>query len=98
MLLAARRPLLVHQFNRVQLLQRNPCLSTGTGISRNSHTAKATTAVAYRMAASDAPAPVPAATVALNKTAHQFARDTFEELMRSRFFYTQAFEIYGGAR
>lgn len=46
------------------------------------------------MAASDAPAST--ATVALNKTAHPFTRDTFEELMRSRFFYTQAFEIYGG--
>ena len=97
MLLASQRLLLLHQTKRAQLLlQRNPCLSTGTSISRKPSRPLTTAAAAYRMAASDASAST--ATVALNKTAHPFTRDTFEELMRSRFFYTQAFEIYGGAQ
>jgi glycyl-tRNA synthetase len=32
----------------------------------------------------------------VNKTAHPFTRDAFDELMKQRFFFTQAFEIYGG--
>ncbi|KAK9900813.1 glycyl-tRNA synthetase [Cystobasidium minutum MCA 4210] len=34
--------------------------------------------------------------MAVDKKAHPFTRESFEELMRSRFFYTQSFEIYGG--
>jgi glycyl-tRNA synthetase (class II) len=34
--------------------------------------------------------------MAVDKKAHAFTREAFEELMRSRFFYTQSFEIYGG--
>lgn len=36
--------------------------------------------------------------MAVDKKAHPFTRESFEELMRSRFFYTQSFEIYGGTR
>lgn len=36
------------------------------------------------------------ATGQLNKTAHPFTREAFEDVMRQRFFYTPAFEIYGG--
>lgn len=32
----------------------------------------------------------------VNKTAHAFTREAFDELMKQRFFFTQAFEIYGG--
>ena len=32
----------------------------------------------------------------LNKKAHPFTREAFEDVMRQRFFYCQAFEIYGG--
>lgn len=34
--------------------------------------------------------------MAVVKDAHPFTRDAFEEMIRSRFFYTQSFEIYGG--
>lgn len=32
----------------------------------------------------------------VDKKAHPFTRENFEDLMRQRFFYTQSFEIYGG--
>ena len=35
--------------------------------------------------------------MSVDKTAHQFTRDAFDELIRQRFFYIQSFEIYGGA-
>lgn len=35
-------------------------------------------------------------TSTVNKTAHAFTREAFDELMKQRFFFTQAFEIYGG--
>lgn len=34
--------------------------------------------------------------VAVNKEAHPFSRTQLEHLLQKRFFYTQAFEIYGG--
>lgn len=34
--------------------------------------------------------------MSVDKKVHPFTRESFEELMRSRFFYTQSFEIYGG--
>lgn len=34
--------------------------------------------------------------MSINKTAHPFTREAFEDVMKQRFFYTQAFEIYGG--
>jgi len=34
--------------------------------------------------------------MSVNKTAHAFTREAFEDVMKQRFFYTQAFEIYGG--
>jgi glycyl-tRNA synthetase (class II) len=34
--------------------------------------------------------------MSVDKKAHAFTREAFEDVMRQRFFYTQAFEIYGG--
>lgn len=34
--------------------------------------------------------------MSIDKKAHAFTREAFEDVMRQRFFYTQAFEIYGG--
>ncbi|PWN31859.1 putative glycine--tRNA ligase GRS1 [Meira miltonrushii] len=41
-------------------------------------------------------APAPSSVTQINKTVHPFSRAQLEGLMTKRFFYTQAFEIYGG--
>jgi glycyl-tRNA synthetase len=41
-------------------------------------------------------APAPSSITHIDKTVHPFSRAQLEGLMTKRFFYTQAFEIYGG--